>query len=90
MDLSRSKLNVYRAKMVAGRGCIAIEVFVFAKWNPALCLWASLLYGFMEAIQMRLQTLAMPSQIIQMLPYLCTLLVLLNINRIRKEKNIME
>lgn len=38
---------------------------------------------------MRLQTLGMPSQIIQMLPYFCTLLVLANIRTSRKKHHIM-
>ena len=72
------QLNFYSLDMVAGRGFIAIAVFVFAKWDPALCIGSSLLFGFTEAIQMRLQTIGLPSYLIQMLPYLCTLLVLLN------------
>ena len=74
---------------LSGRGFIAIAVFVFAGWNPVRCIWASLLFGFTEAIQMRLQTLGMPSQIIQMLPYFCTLLVLTNIRTSRKKHHIM-
>lgn len=76
--LSLGQLNFYSLDMVAGRGFIAIAVFVFAKWDPALCIGSSLLFGFTEAIQMRLQTIGLPSYLIQMLPYLCTLLVLLN------------
>lgn len=87
--LSIAQLNFYSSDMVSGRGFIAIAVFVFAGWNPVRCIWASLLLGFTEAIQMRLQTLGMPSQIIQMLPYFCTLLVLANIRTSRKKHHIM-
>ena len=86
--LSIAQLNFYSSDMVSGRGFIAIAVFVFAGWNPVRCIWASLLFGFTEAIQMRLQTLGMPSQIIQMLPYFCTLLVLANIRTSRKKHHI--
>lgn len=87
--LSIAQLNFYSSDMVSGRGFIAIAVFVFAGWNPLKCILASLLFGFTEAIQMRLQTLGMPSQIIQMLPYLCTLLVLANIRKSRKKNHVL-
>ena len=87
--LSIAQLNFYSSDMVSGRGFIAIAVFVFAGWNPLKCILAALLFGFMEAIQMRLQTLGMPSQIIQMLPYFCTLLVLANIRTSRKKNHVM-
>lgn len=86
--LSLGQLNFYSSDMVAGRGFIAIAIFVFARWNPMLCVWASLLFGFTESIQMRLQTMGMPSQIIQMLPYACTLLVLLNVKKLRRKHQI--
>ncbi len=79
--LSIGQLNFYSLDMVAGRGFIAIAVFLFANWNPILCIPVSLLFGCMMAIQMRLQTYGMPSQLIQMLPYICTLLVLFNTRR---------
>ncbi len=82
--LSIGQLNFYSLDMVAGRGFIAIAVFVFANWNPILCILVSLLFGCMMAIQMRLQTYGMPSQLIQMIPYICTLLVLFNTRRREK------
>lgn len=88
--LSIGQLNFYSLDMVAGRGFIAIAVFVFAKWNPAWCVWVAMLFGFTEAIQMRLQTLTLPSQLIQMIPYLCTLAVLASIRDRRKKARILK
>ncbi len=46
--LSVARLNFYSSDMVAGRGFIAIAVFVFAKWNPLYCLLVTLLFGFTQ------------------------------------------
>lgn len=82
--LSIGQLNFYSLDMVAGRGFISTAVFVFAKWNPIACLWVAMLFGFTEAIQMRLQVFELPSQIIQMIPYFSTLLVLASLHHTRK------
>lgn len=74
--LSVSQLNFYSKGMVSGRGYIALAIFVFARKNPVLCVLISILFGFTEAIQMRMQALPIPSQFLSMLPYLCTLIVL--------------
>lgn len=74
--LSLGPLNFYSKNMVAGRGFIAVAIFVFAKWNPVYCVIISLLFGFSEAIQLRLQTLAIPSQFLSMLPYIFAIIVL--------------
>jgi len=75
--LSLSQLNFYSKDMVAGRGYIALAIFVFAKKNPALCVLISLLFGFTEAIHLRMQKFPIPSQFLAMLPYLCTIIVLI-------------
>lgn len=74
--LSLGQLNFYSKDMVAGRGFIAVAIFVFAKWNPVHCVLVSLLFGFTEALQLRLQTLAIPSQFLSMLPYIFAIVVL--------------
>lgn len=74
--LSLGQLNFYSKNMVAGRGFIAVAIFVFARWNPVYCVLVSLLFGFTEAIQLRLQTLAIPSQFLSMLPYIFAIVVL--------------
>lgn len=86
--LSLGQLNFYSDSMSAGRGFIAIAVFVFARWNPAKCLLVSLLFGLAEAVQMRLQVFSFPSQIVQMLPYVCTM-VILAVMGLKKKKGVM-
>lgn len=75
--LSLSQLNFYSKDMVAGRGYIALAIFVFAKKNPVYCVLISVLFGLTETVQLRMQAFPIPTQFLSMIPYLCTLVMLL-------------
>ena len=68
--------------MTAGRGFMALAALIFGKWRPIPTLFACLFFGFTDAIQIRLQGVAIfgdqpiPVQFIQILPYVFTVLVL--------------
>jgi general nucleoside transport system permease protein len=68
--------------MTAGRGFMALAAMIFGKWHPVGALWACLLFGFLDALAIRLQgtTIAgvgeIPVQLIQALPYLLTVVLL--------------
>lgn len=70
--------------MTAGRGFIAFSAIVFGNWTPLGALLASLLFGFADAFQLRIQSgiLAplgipeIPYQFPVMLPYVVTLIAL--------------
>jgi simple sugar transport system permease protein len=68
--------------MTAGRGFMALAAMIFGKWNPLAAAAACLLFGFADAIQIRLQgvvlwgTEPVPVQFIQILPYALTVFVL--------------
>jgi len=65
----------FTSGMVGGRGFIGIAAMVIGNYTPVGALGAALLFGFIDALQMRLQTY-IPSQFSIMLPYLITVLVL--------------
>ncbi|RLD17408.1 MAG: ABC transporter permease [Caldiserica bacterium] len=67
--------------MSGGRGFIALAALIFGRWTPLGAFLASLLFGFAESIQIYLQTvgLKIPTQFIQMIPYLLTIIVLVAI-----------
>lgn len=82
-SLSLGFMNTYTDHMIAGRGFIAIAVVVFARWMPKRVLFAALLFGGANTLQMRLQSIGVniPNQALQSLPYLLTIIVLLGVSK---------
>lgn len=68
----------FTAGMSSGRGFIALAALIFGKWTPHGAAAACLLFGFAEAMQIQLQGsgVAIPSQFVQTLPYLVTMVAL--------------
>ncbi|MCL4511092.1 MAG: ABC transporter permease [Bacteroidetes bacterium] len=62
--------------MSAGRGYIALAAMIVGKWNPLGAAAACLLFGFAESLQIQLQGAGLPTQFIQMIPYVVTIIVL--------------
>lgn len=64
--------------MTGGRGYIPIAAMIFGRWQPLPVMGACLLFGVAEALQYALQSAGtpIPNQLIQMIPYLMTLLAL--------------
>ncbi len=71
--------------MSAGRGWIALALVVFAVWQPGRLLLGAYLFGGISILQLHGQALGInvPSQLMSMLPYLVTILVLVLISRNR-------
>jgi simple sugar transport system permease protein len=72
----------FARNMTAGRGFMALAALIFGKWRPVPTALACLLFGFAEAVQIRLQGVVLwgkdpiPVQFIQIVPYVVTILVL--------------
>ncbi len=62
--------------MSAGRGYIALAAMIIGKWNPWGAAGACLVFGFAESLSIQFQNLPVPTQFIQMLPYVITIIVL--------------
>ena len=69
--------------MTAGRGWIALALVVFATWKPWRVLAGAYLFGSVTLAQFQAQAsgLAVPSQMLAMLPYIATIVVLAIISR---------
>ena len=72
----------FAPQMTAGRGFMALAAMIFGKWHPIGALWACLLFGFLDALSIRLQGTKLPGvgeipvQLVQALPYLLTVILL--------------
>jgi general nucleoside transport system permease protein len=62
--------------MSGGRGYIALASMIVGKRRPWSAALACLLFGGAEALQMRISGTLLPTQFLQMLPYVVTLVVL--------------
>ncbi len=80
--LSTGQGASFTDNMTAGRGFIALAALIFAKWKPWPALFTCLLFGFLSALQIRLQGLELPFigqvpvQAVQALPYVLTVVLL--------------
>lgn len=75
--LSLGQLNFFVSSMTGGRGFIALAAMILGGWMPFGALGAGLLFGFTDALQMRLQGAGLLApQIIQAIPYIVTVVVL--------------
>jgi len=68
--------------MTAGKGFIALAALIFANWRAFPAMGACLLFGFLDAIAIRLQGVQLPGigevpyQAVQALPYILTVILL--------------
>ncbi len=76
--LTMAHTTTYTDNATAGEGWIASALVIFSFWNPLLAAFGSLFFGIISIVALRLQLSQVPvsSFFISMLPYLCTILVL--------------
>jgi ABC-type uncharacterized transport system permease subunit len=70
-------------RMTAGRGWIALAIVVFAAWRPWRVLLGGYLFGGITVLQLHSQAVGVKidAQLLAMLPYLATIVVLVVISR---------
>ena len=73
MYLSMGYMDMFVRDMVAGRGFIALAACSMGQATPVGALLASLVFAFFDGLSNVLQVLQIPSQFVQMLPYLATI-----------------
>ena len=83
--LSLAYSPMWAENMTAGRGWIALALVVFATWHPVRVLGGAYLFGGVTILQLHAQGMgvSVASQLLSMLPYLATVVVLVVISRDR-------
>ena len=81
--LSLAHTPLWVENMTAGRGWIALALVVFASWRPARAFLGAYLFGGITILQLHVQGfgVAIAPQLMSMLPYLATIVVLVLISR---------
>ncbi len=75
--------NMFLYGIVGGRGWVCIALVIFANWTPSRVLLGALLFGGVDALQLRLQAIgfSIPYQFFLMMPYVLTIIVLVIVAR---------
>jgi simple sugar transport system permease protein len=79
--LSVGQTAQFIPNMSAGKGYMALAALIFGKWRPVTAMAACLLFGFLDALAIRLQGVSVgdfpiPVQAIEALPYILTVFLL--------------
>ena len=87
--LSLGYLTMFSENMTASRGYVAFACVIFGGGNPPKVFLAALLFGFIEALGMRLQKY-ISSDLTSMAPYLATVLMMVVVVLLRRRKREVE
>lgn len=74
--LSLGYLTMFTENMSASRGFIAVACVIFGGSNPVRMFFAALLFGFIDALGLRIQSFNISSNLTSLAPYLATVLMM--------------
>jgi len=76
---SLAQFNAFTFGIISGRGWVCIALVVLGRWDPWRCAFAALLFGAVDALQLRLQSsgaIDLPFQVFLLLPFLITVVAM--------------
>ncbi|MBM7559589.1 ABC transporter permease [Marinitoga litoralis] len=77
--LSIGELGQFQENMPSGKGFIALAAMILGNWNPVGAMWAAILFGAADALNIQLQSiLDIPSEmkaLLNLLPFVITIIV---------------
>jgi general nucleoside transport system permease protein len=81
--LTLAHQNMFLIDVIGGRGWVAIAMVIFGNWDPLKGAIGALIFGFLDALQLRLQGLgiAVSFHLFLMIPYLLTIVALISVSR---------
>lgn len=77
-SLSLALIGNFQQNLTAGQGFIAVALVYFGGWRPAGILAGALLFSFVQALQLQIDTVGsdIPSEFTSMAPYVVTIIAL--------------
>ncbi len=77
--ISIGSVERFFPEMTAGRGWLAIVIVIAGNWKPARILLAALLFAFLDAFQLQVQSVGIkiPYQVLLALPYVLAIVVMI-------------
>ena len=81
--LTLAHQNMFLIDVIGGRGWVAIAMVIFGNWDPVKGTIGALIFGLLDGLQLRLQSVgvAIPFHIFLMIPYLLTIVALISVSR---------
>jgi simple sugar transport system permease protein len=85
----------WQENITAGAGWIAVALIIFSTWNPLKAIFAAYLFGALKGVGFKFQNIDLSifgkkilfyPQLLDMLPYIATILVLIFITRRKKKE----
>ncbi|MDR1360077.1 MAG: ABC transporter permease [Deltaproteobacteria bacterium] len=87
--MSLVTIPVWQENVVAGRGWIAVALVIFASWRPSKALAGSFLFGGLNILGFRLQSMGIhvSQYLVDMAPYAATILIVIVSTRKNKKED---
>ena len=81
--LTLAHQNMFLIDVIGGRGWVAIAMVIFGNWNPLKATIGALIFGFLDGLQLRLQSIGvvLSFHLFLMVPYLLTIIALIGVSR---------
>ena len=81
-------LTTWQDNVTAGAGWIAVALIIFSTWNPLKAILAAYLFGMLKGLNFKMQGwgIQVSSQLLDMIPYAATVIVLIIITLRKKNE----
>ena len=86
---SIASLSQWQENVTAGAGWIAVALVIFSTWNPLKAIMAAYLFGMLRGLKYEMQGWGgqISTQLLEMVPYIATIVVLILISIRKKREN---
>ena len=81
--LTLAHQNMFLIEVVGGRGWVSIAMVIFGNWDPLRGTLGAFLFGFLDALQLRIQAMgfSIPFHLFLVIPYIVTIVALVGVSK---------